>query len=306
MIPPLGARLLGQVAATEKLGAFCWITLEVPGWLAMVGERIDPGRFALLQAEPSRCFLPRAFSIADQDGELISFLMAPVGEGSRELTGLAVGSDVWVLGPLGRGFALGEMAVRTEPPGPRPSGVRPRLVVVGGGAGIAPFPLLLRRIADLSGPGSEAVGHGFSEVLVVLGYRDMTQVEGGAPVRTAVNSLRQRGIACALVEVTEDGSCGPAGLVTSPLAEHLREGDRVVACGPEAMNAAVWDICRKTRGASAWFSLEAGMACGVGSCHGCVVRLANGSLARVCHDGPVFKGETIFAVADSGPGMERP
>jgi len=78
MIPPLGARLLGQVAATEKLGAFCWITLEVPGWLAMVGERIDPGRFALLQAEPSRCFLPRAFSIADQDGELISFLMAPV------------------------------------------------------------------------------------------------------------------------------------------------------------------------------------------------------------------------------------
>jgi dihydroorotate dehydrogenase electron transfer subunit len=36
------------------------------------------------------------------------------------------------------------------------------------------------------------------------------------------------------------------------------------------------------------------MACGVGSCHGCAVPLADGSFARVCHDGPVFLGETVF------------
>ena len=40
------------------------------------------------------------------------------------------------------------------------------------------------------------------------------------------------------------------------------------------------------------------MACGVGSCHGCVIPLADGRLDRVCYEGPVFTGEALF-----GPGF---
>jgi dihydroorotate dehydrogenase electron transfer subunit len=41
------------------------------------------------------------------------------------------------------------------------------------------------------------------------------------------------------------------------------------------------------QGLTGYVSLEAHMACGTGSCHGCVVDTARGSL-RVCSEGPVF------------------
>jgi dihydroorotate dehydrogenase electron transfer subunit len=294
-----GARVLGRVASTERLGAFCWMTVEVSGWVESGPglRRPGPGQFALLQAEPSCCFLPRAFSISDYDERLVSFLIAPVGEGSRELSALSRGAEVWVLGPLGRGFDLGAMAAAdTADSGSGRWKSPSRLVVVAGGAGLAPFPFLLRRIGDMVGQGPGTAGARFTEVLVLVGYRDSAQVPGGRPVQVAAERLRRHGVACEMVEISEDGSCGPAGLVTAPLAENLRTGDRVVVCGPEAMAAAVWEVCRRTSGVAAWFSLEAGMACGVGACHGCSIRLSDGTMARVCYEGPVFPGAAVFAV----------
>ncbi len=45
-----------------------------------------------------------------------------------------------------------------------------------------------------------------------------------------------------------------------------------------------WSLAEGLRG---YASLEAHMACGSGSCHGCVVDTARGKL-RVCSEGPVF------------------
>jgi NAD(P)H-flavin reductase len=57
----------------------------------------------------------------------------------------------------------------------------------------------------------------------------------------------------------------------------------VLACGPEAMLEA---IARRVPGAQlAW---EAPMACGYGSCFGCVVEI-DGELRRLCVDGPVLR-----------------
>ena len=39
-----------------------------------------------------------------------------------------------------------------------------------------------------------------------------------------------------------------------------------------------------------------------GSCHGCAVTLADGSFARVCHEGPVFSGDAIYGVASEDGG----
>ena len=45
-------------------------------------------------------------------------------------------------------------------------------------------------------------------------------------------------------------------------------------------------------GLRGYVSLEAHMACGTGSCHGCVVDTARGKL-RVCAEGPVFRLDEV-------------
>ncbi|HOU29117.1 MAG TPA: dihydroorotate dehydrogenase electron transfer subunit, partial [Thermoleophilia bacterium] len=68
-------------------------------------------------------------------------------------------------------------------------------------------------------------------------------------------------------------------------------GTTVYACGPTPMIAAVqrWTFHEGLRG---YVSLEAHMACGTGSCHGCVVDTARGKL-RVCSEGPVFRLDEV-------------
>jgi dihydroorotate dehydrogenase electron transfer subunit len=99
---------------------------------------------------------------------------------------------------------------------------------------------------------------------------------------------------CRTDVVTEDGSLGRAEKVTATLQRELRPGDGLAVCGPWAMCEAVARVCGTVPDVEAWFSLEAGMACGVGSCHGCVIPLADGTAARVCREGPVFAMQTIF------------
>jgi len=283
---PAELRALGRVVTDERLGMMGRVTVEVPGWS---GSRA--GQFALLQAEPSRCFLARPLSVSDERGERVSFLVAPVGPGTQELVSLRAGDPVWVLGPLGNGFDL-ESLVKS--PG--------RAVLVAGGAGVAPFPLLLARIAGryreiypgLIGEQPGSLGATGPEVVVLLGFRDAAQFEGATPLREAVARVGEAGLRCRLEVATEDGSRGPAEKVTDLLRRHLQPGDRVAVCGPWAMSAAVWDVCSGLPDVQTWFSLETNMACGVGSCHGCVITLADGSQARVCHEGPVFHGEEVF------------
>ena len=281
-----GRRLLGRVAATERLGSMVRLALHVPGWR---GARA--GQFALLQPEPSRCFLARAFSVCDEAGETVSFLIAPVGEGTRELSSLSVGAGVWVLGPLGNGFDVDGLVRSLD-----------RTVVVAGGVGLAPFPLLLAQMAvrcrDLyphpagAGPGTATAAG--PEVLVLLGFRDLEQARGAEVMRQAAKRAEGAGLRLTLEIATEDGSHGNAGRVTDLLEDHLRSGDRLAVCGPELMASAVWQVCSRIPRVQVWFNLEGNMACGVGSCHGCVVKMADGSYARVCHEGPVFSGSEVF------------
>jgi dihydroorotate dehydrogenase electron transfer subunit len=252
----------------------------VPAW---PGAR--PGQFALLQAGDSRCFLGRPLSVAQQDGPMVSFLIAPIGRGTKELCSLGKGERVWVLGPLGNGFPVGALASDLG-----------RTVIVGGGVGAAPFPLLLSSlgIEGRTQPAS-AAEEPAREVLVLLGFRDAVQAAGAQPVVRAAATLEERGLACRSQIVTEDGSLGRCEKVTETLRREIRAGDRLAVCGPWAMTEAVTEVCAEVANVEAWFSLEAGMACGVGSCHGCVIPLADGANARVCREGPVFSLPDLFA-----------
>ena len=64
----------------------------------------------------------------------------------------------------------------------------------------------------------------------------------------------------------------------------------VYACGPRPMLKSLVEYTQSTN-LSAQISMEENMACGIGSCIGCIVPvIENGETAykRVCKDGPVF------------------
>ena len=83
--------------------------------------------------------------------------------------------------------------------------------------------------------------------------------------------------------VTEDGSAGQKGFVTSILGDHRY----AFSCGPEAMLRAVYEMVEDGQ-----FSFEERMGCGFGACMGCSRKMRSG-MKRICTDGPVFPWKEI-------------
>lgn len=96
---------------------------------------------------------------------------------------------------------------------------------------------------------------------------------------------------------TEDGSYGQQGFVTKGLESCIATNryDVIYACGPEAMLQSVVR-CTKHLPLSIQLSMESRMACGIGSCCGCVISIKEKDkliYKKVCKDGPVFEGRTV-------------
>ncbi len=253
-----------RVTANERLGAYNVLHVADPEM-----EGVGAGQFAMLAAverwgggEDERPYLARAFSIARYAQGDVAYLLEDVGPGTRRLCELGQGDELWVLGPLGRGFTA-------EPDPTRPR----RAILVGGGVGIAPLAILQD---TLEGAGVAPT--------VLLGFRDETRVPGAELLRDAELA-------------TDDGSAGHAGLVTDLLERELGADPHatVYACGPGGMLEGVRAICERA-GVAAQLALEAGMACGFGACFGCVVPARDGRYLRVCVDGPVIDAAALDRV----------
>jgi dihydroorotate dehydrogenase electron transfer subunit len=70
----------------------------------------------------------------------------------------------------------------------------------------------------------------------------------------------------------------------------------IYSCGPTPMLKAVAAVAREF-GLPCQVSLEEYMACAVGGCAGCTVRVNTDqgpAMKRVCVDGPVFEASTVF------------
>jgi dihydroorotate dehydrogenase electron transfer subunit len=233
------------------------------GQFFMIGV---PGSDILLRRPFSVCGLPGTFS--DSATGRAQVLFKVFGRGTAMLSSLAPRAPVTVLGPLGRGFAP-------------PSDPRAVPVLVSGGVGIAPFPLLVRELERGGRPAP------------ILFY--------GGRSRSDLPLVEWFGPPCQEVHVaTEDGSLGATGRVTVPLErwhdEHRDQPQEWYVCGPDPMLRAVARLARSA-GVSAQLALEAHMACGFGVCIGCVVptRGENGDLRyeRVCVEGPVMRAERL-------------
>lgn len=206
--------------------------------------------------------LRRPFSIYKANawqGEIL-LLGQTVGRGSQLLAAAQPGQVYSVLGPLGRPFWL-EKGWR-------------RLLLVGGGAGVAPLIFAGERWAS----------QGY-EVSVLFGYRSQAVLVGWDEVG---RWARRRWL------TTEDGSAGKRGFVTAWLDDEVQAADfeAVFSCGPEPLLArvAAWAA---ERGLPCQVSLERTMGCGLGVCLSCVCSRADGTYALTCTDGPVFAAQEV-------------
>jgi len=228
-----------------------WLELE-SGEIAAASR---PGQFLMIGfglrnvAPP---FLPRPFSVGwRSSGGHIGLLVREFGEGTRRLASLRSGDRVLLLGPLGNGFEL-------TPGQP--------VVCVAGGVGLAPFVFLA---AD-----ARRAGH---DVRLLYGERTRSRVFSTELIESLTEGP---------VEVwTDDGSLGHAGSVVNGMDD--ADSAMIAACGPTVMLA---EVARRAaeRGLPAQVSVEEHMACGVGTCQGCVVPATDGAWLKACTEGPVF------------------
>ena len=205
-LAPLGRRAR-CVVERRHYGPYVVLTVDDDGPLP------DPGQFYMLTAaerwgggEDERPFLPRAFSVMRaREGEL-DFLLEDVGPGTNRLCELGPGDELWLLGPLGRGFT------------PPRDGRRP--VLVGGGVGIAPLAML-------------------EEATTLLGFRDAAHAEGAALLPEASVITDDDGFVTDLLREELPGhveiyACGPPPMLDAVAAickEHGVPGQLAMESG---------------------------------------------------------------------------
>ncbi len=219
-----------------------------------ISSKVKPGQFCNVKVSESNFpLLRRPFSVSDVDGDSLSIMFDVHGEGTKLLSEKKEGDILDILGPLGEGFGLDddyEVAI-----------------IIAGGLGSAPFPLVTKSIpAD-------------KKVYSFVGGREESYV--------VTHGMKNAKVA------TDDGSTGLHGNVIELIKANedlLKEGKcKVFACGPTPMLKAVQTFCLE-RGINGEISTECAMACGFGICQGCAVEEKDNKdkYKLVCKDGPVF------------------
>lgn len=214
-----------------------------------------PGQFVEVRVDNSpSTFLRRPISInnVDYDRNELWLLVAAVGDGTRQLQKLQKGDRLNCMLPLGNSFTM-------------PTDNAQKVLLVGGGVGVAPLLYFGKRIKEMGG-----------EPTFLLGARSAKDV-------LERELFEQVG---RVFITTEDGSEGEKGFVTNHSVLAQEHFDRISTCGPKPMMMAVARYAFKND-IECEVSLENKMACGVGACLCCVEKTVEGNKC-VCKEGPVM------------------
>ncbi len=286
----LGCRTPDQAADVEALrGADTQWTPDAPPQLQ---QPELCGRLALLR---------RPFSLAGQGplpdgGTWLEVIHRVVGTGTDWLSRLQPGDAVDLIGPLGNAFTL-----------PRGKSLG---LLVGGGVGLPPMFYLAQALQSQGWDAIAFVGALRQDLLPVQWSQHHPPATDGSPV-LCVTGFADCGYRT--VVTTDDGSRGLPGRITDGLAKVLNRlsvGDRaravVYTCGPEPMMHAVAQLAQRCA-IDCQVCLEQAMACGMGTCQSCVVRIEAAGQAQhgvssdgqpwryrlACTDGPVFDARKV-------------
>lgn len=263
-----------RVLAHERLGdRYMALTLEAPA----IAASAQPGQFVMLtaaRAHENAPALPRPMAVYSRDpaGGTIEILYGVIGEGTRQLAGFAPGEQMYVVGPLGRCFEMGDS---------------PSVLLVGRGIGTC----------SLTTVAEERARRGL-QTIAVTSARTPGAVIGA-------DFYRDRRASVVYAVTDEDGSSAPDSLfdVLTRDWDHAPP-DAIMTCGSDRLTR----LCERLGarwGADLQVSVEAHMACGLGYCHGCAsgARSEGDESPLICQDGPVFswqRGADLSPAAAGG------
>jgi dihydroorotate dehydrogenase electron transfer subunit len=241
-------------------------------------------------------FLRRPFSLAGRrdttTGVELEIIHRVVGVGTDWLSRLMPGDQVSLLGPLGNRFTLPAKDQTA--------------ILIGGGVGIPPMLYLAQK---LRGHQAVAFCGATTKDLLALSIASDADVNGITPTG-CIREFAEQSIPSIIT--TDDGSYGFRGFVTQALEKWLdAQAGRsqlpavIYTCGPEPMMKRVAEIAT-TRGIPCQIAVERAMACGMGTCQSCCIRVKKPDPAKpplagkdwcwrlACTDGPVFTAEELL------------
>ncbi len=222
-----------------------------------------PGTFYMLSVtsgiEP---ILKRPLSIHGFTDGNLQFLYRVAGTGTDLLSQKTAQDTLELIGPLGNGF---------------PARHRPgRIFLAAGGMGIAPILYLAERLRK----------------------RNPVLVYGAGTANEYLCRDRIEALGIETIVCTDDGSAGQKGNTVTALKRYISHHKisppecTIYSCGPKPMLKALSSMTLKT-GIICYMAMEQNMACGIGTCLGCIVNTVSG-YKRVCREGPVFTSDQIL------------
>ena len=243
-----------------------------------IAALIRPGQFVMIKLPGSNDpLLGRPFALYDTiDDDRgtpfgIEVVYLEVGKMTTRLPLVDSGQSVEVWGPLGQPFPIFDS--------------NKHVVFIAGGIGQTPFLSFGKQLLGQKAYGGDSCKKWLDKITMIYGVRSASFLAG-------VDHFKNTGMElhCA----TDDGSTGFHGRVTELLLK-LPPADHWYGCGPEPMLHALCKIANE-KNAPCHVSLESPMACGLGICFSCVVKVKTESgwdYKRICVDGPVFNSNAL-------------
>ncbi len=274
-------------------------------WAGLLGQEFEwtPGQWPPV-GQPELCgplaLLRRPFSLAgrgdDAHGTWLEIIHRVVGVGTDWLAKLAPGMAVDLIGPLGNAFEL-----------PSDKSIA---LLVGGGVGLPPMFYLAEALQSAGWEAVGFVGALTRDLLAVTFNSGVGPSSDGTPAASVAEFAK---LGFKAVVTTDDGSLGLRGRITAGLEQYLAgqtkaETQRTVVftCGPHGMMHAVAKLAA-AHGAACQVCLEQAMACGMGTCQSCVVKIEEHAKPQAvtpegrpwrfrlaCTDGPVFDARMVL------------
>jgi dihydroorotate dehydrogenase electron transfer subunit len=255
-----------------------------------IAARALPGSFVHLQCDPALPMRrPMSLMRVSATEGWIDILYKQHGLGTERLANRRPGEHVSLIGPIGVPFKLNDY--RTKP------------LLIGGGVGIPPMIFLVEHMRRQRAAPVPFVFMG-SEAPFPFALRPSTFLVPGVPegVIAAMPLLEDWRIPSRLA--SQQGYPGCFDGVVTELARHWlkalpatqRMEVEIFACGPTPMLKAAQQLAADYE-LPCQLSLEEYMACAVGGCAGCTVRIQTPegpAMKRVCVDGPVFDAESVM------------
>ena len=253
-------------------------------------QTAKPGQFAFVECGGDTLLRrPLSYLRSSKEDGTVEFMYKTVGHGLESLSQLKKGDEIKIMGPIGNGFAI-------------PSGKK-SAILIGGGVGIPPVLFMGEEIKKING-GIDLVAFFGSEIPFPFETCDSDLVMPGLDfsVNKTIDDMEKLGIPCRLSSQAGYEGChlGYVTELAKSFIETLSNGEKtetiIYACGPESMLKAVAKLAKDDQ-LDCVLSLEEYMACAIGGCAGCTVKVLEDGherMKRVCVDGPVFDAEQLY------------